>query len=424
MNALADAHGLVVGIANYQNVTSLPASVLADARDVHGMLTNTDLCAYPPGNVALLLDGEATASAIRSELARLAANATSDSTVCIYLSSHGGRIEDGPGAGDYLIPVDASIDSDAALAGSAISGAEFTEAVRAIPARKLLVLFDCCHSGGIGQPKAVAGPAIKALPESYYETLATGVGRVIIASSRSSEFSYVLPAASNSLFTHHLLDALRGGAPGPGGVIRVFDVFGYVQPRVTADQPNQHPIFKAEVEDNFPVALYLGGKSATPTAPSAAIVGATSMATLAAQGRPRYDVFLSYAKDDPQGPWVRQTLRPRLEQAGLRACIDHRDFRLGAARIREIERAVEQSRYTLAVLTPAYVESNFAELESVLAQHLGEEESERRFLAVMREKTRPRLSIRATLWLDMTDDRDLDINVDRLVYELSQPSER
>jgi hypothetical protein len=419
MSGLEDARALVIGIANYQNVNPLPATILDDARDIHAVLTNPDLCAYPPDKASLLLDGEATADAIRAGLAELAAASTPQSTVCIYLSSHGGRIEEGPGAGEYLIPVDASADSSEAMAASAISGEEFTRAVRAIPARKLLVLFDCCHSGGIGQPKAVGGPEIKALPESYYETLASGIGRVIIASSRSSEYSYVLPGQANSLFTRHLLDALRGRAPGPGGVIRVFDVFGYVQPRVTADKPTQHPIFKAEVEDNFPVALYLGGK-APAALPSEQTSPTATPRAAADRGRARYDVFLSYEQEEPHKTWVRKVLRPRLASAGLRA-IDQRDFRLGAATVLEMERAVEQSRYTLAVLTPGYVENSFSELEGVLAQHLGREKGERRLLAIMRENTTPRLGLRAQMWLDMTDDTEFEINVERLVYELSQP---
>lgn len=420
MSGLDGARGLVIGIANYQNVNPLPPSVLDDARDVHAVLTDPNLCAYPPANVRLLLDEEATAAAIREALADLAAQSTPESTVCVYISSHGGRIESGPNAGEYLIPVDASLASTEALARSAVSGAELTAALRAIPARKLLVLFDCCHAGGIGQPKGGEVPEVKALPEAYYDTLAGGIGRVVMASSRSTEYSYVLPGEANSLFTRHLLDALRGGAPGPGGVVRVFDVFGYVQPRVTADQPNQHPIFKAEVEDNFPVALYLGGKAPQPiAAPSPPIVSPAGLA----DGLPKYDVFLSYRHEEPHQSWVRNVLRPRLEAAGLRAFIDHRDFRLGAALVHEMARAVEQSRYTLAVLTPGYVKSGFTDLESVLAQHLGLEESERRFLAIMREKTKPRLGIRTQLWLDMTDDSEFEMNVERLVYELMQPAD-
>jgi hypothetical protein len=67
------------------------------------------------------------------------------------------------------------------------------------------------------------------------------------------------------------------------------------------------------------------------------------------------------------------------------------------------------------------LQSNFTELENVLAEHLGLERGQRRLLAVMREECTPRLSMRARLWLDMTDDEELDANVARLAYELRQP---
>lgn len=412
MIALKDAHALVIGIANYENARRLPPTVLKDANDVFALITNPDYCGYPKDNTRLLLDKQATQAAIREGLAELKASSDPGSTVFMYVSSHGGQLETGQHAGEYLLPVDTRVVSHESLAETAISGSEFTETLRAIQARKLVLIFDCCHSGGIGQLKDALAPELKALPETYYELLKSGRGRVIVASSRSSEFSHVLPGAPNSLFTQHLLDGLRGGAPGPGGVIRIFDLFHYLQPKVTAAHHDQHPIFKADLEENFPIALYCGGKAPAPM-----------------PGSPvdefKYDVFLSYRQQEPDKAWVRKVLLPRLEKAsGLRACVDYRDFRLGAPLVLEMARAVEQSRYTLAVLSPTYLESNFTELENVLAEHLGLEKSQRRLLAVMRQSCTPRLGIRARLWLDMTDDEEFEMNVERLVHELRQPPEK
>lgn len=58
-----------------------------------------------------------------------------------------------------------------------------------------------------------------------------------------------------------------------------------------------------------------------------------------------------------------------------------------------MQRAVLKSRYSLAVLTPAYLQSNFAEFENVLAQRLGLEKGQRRLLAIMREECDPELRI-------------------------------
>ncbi len=98
-----------------------------------------------------------------------------------------------------------------------------------------------------------------------------------------------------------------------------------------------------------------------------------------------YDAFVSYRHQEPDKTWVHRTFVPALEVAGLRVCVDHRDFRLGAPLVTEMARAVEQSRTTVAVLTPAYLEGRFAELENVLAEHLGLEEQSLRLRYVVRE---------------------------------------
>ena len=139
------------------------------------------------------------------------------------------------------------------------------------------------------------------------------------------------------------------------------------------------------------------------------------------QGHGGYDVFISYRQQDPDGTWVRGVLVKRLRAEGLRVFIDHESFKLGAPLVLEMARGVEQSRYTLAVLSPAYLASNFTELESVLAEHLGLEMSERRLLAVRRVPCQPRLGMRARLWLDMTTDEEVERNLPRLVAALREP---
>jgi hypothetical protein len=410
MPTLPNAHGLVIGIAAYQHARPLPPT--SDARDIHDLLVDPAHCGYDPAQVTLLEDAGATAAAIRSALADLATRTHADSTVLLFFSGHGGRVADGPHAGEYLVPVDGDPATPETIAATCLAGAEVSAALAVIPARRLVAVFDCCHAAGIGDLRDLAGQVEALAPglsQGYYRDLATGAGRVVFAASTDAESSWVMSGDRNGLFTKHLLAGLRGGAPGPGGVIRVFDLFRYVQPRVTQERPDQHPIFKAELETDFPVALF----------PAGALLPAPAAPPLADGSA--YDVFLSYRQQEPDKTWVRQVLRPRLEAEGLRACIDHRDFRLGAPLVLEMARAVEQSRYTLAVLTPAYLASHFTELENVLAEHLGLEQSQRRLLSVLRAPCTPRLGMRARLWLDMTDDTELEGNLARLAYELRQP---
>ena len=167
-------------------------------------------------------------------------------------------------------------------------------------------------------------------------------------------------------------------------------------------------MLKVELEDNYPIALYRGGKAPAPTP----------------AGKPAdgfiYDVFVSYRQQEPDKTWVRKTLVPRLKAEGLKVFIDYLDFRLGAPIVTEMERAVIQSRYTVGVLSPNYLKSNFTDLESILAEHIGLEQSQQRFIGVMRENCKPRLGIRARYYLDMSDEEEFEAAVDRLVAQLRQ----
>ncbi|NEQ67193.1 MAG: TIR domain-containing protein [Symploca sp. SIO2D2] len=403
-----NAYALIVGIANYQAISSLPQTVLKDARDIYDLLTAPEYCGYSPDHVQLLIDSQATKAAITEALANLTRKSKEDSTVLIYFSSHGGQIEEGSDQGEYLLPVDTDFSSNESLVQTAISGNQFTEALRAIPAQKLVVIFDCCHAGGIAQLKTATAPVIKAgLPESYYDVLKQGQGRVILASSRSSEASYILQDAENSLFTQHLLAGLKGGAIGLGGVVRILDLFSYLQPKVTNDQANQHPILKVEIEENFAITLYQGGKIQR------------QVPTVSPADDYEYDVFISYRAKGQDKTWVRKTLLPYLESEGLRVYLEFY-FPLGVPVITSMERAIQQSRYTLLVLSPAYLESSYREFEGLVAQHLGLEESQYRLLPIMCEKCIPRLGLRVLPLLDMTDEEEFETNIDRLVYQLRQ----
>src|ERR1700722_8072872 len=408
-----DSYALILGIADYLHVTKLPPVVRNDAREIRDLLVDPQCCGYPSGQVAMLLDEEATRKAVIGALSYLAAHARPTSGVLIYISSHGGRVLSGAFAGEYILPVDAVAASDEDLAVTAISGEEFTAALRAIPAQKMLVVLDCCHAGGIGQPKDASGSVVKAgLSDGYYGRLASGRGRAILSSSRENEPSFVLPGATNSLFTQHLLAGLRGGVHSEDGLVRVFDLFEYVQPRVTSDQPTQHPIFKADLEQNFPVGLYLGGKAGGTTRDAAGF---------------RYDAYLSYADQDPDSTWVWETLIPRLEREGLRVIVSGDSRDPGVPLVVNSERGIQQAKRTLVLLSQAYLKDNMADFESVAAQFIGIEEGSYRLLPVKIGPVDPAalpVRLRMLTTIDLTDSRRADREFGRLTEALHGPLPR
>jgi hypothetical protein len=250
MTTFDRGHALVVGVGS-----DLPGTV-GDAQALAQVLTSQGRCAYPPGQVDLLTGPAATRQGVLSGLDRLA-GMDDDATVVVYYSGHGYRVTSSMGASYFLLPHGYDQDD---LVGTCISGAEFTQRLRAIRARKLLVLLDCCRAGGIGEPKAPGLTFVKSpLPPEAEAILAAGQGRVIIASSREDELSYA--GEPHSAFTIVLLESLSGtGVDVKDGYVRVSDLALHareVVPKRTFDK--QHPTIKFHQADNFAVAYYAAG---------------------------------------------------------------------------------------------------------------------------------------------------------------------
>jgi hypothetical protein len=415
MSGLNNAYALVVGIANYRSISPLGKTVLDDARDVYSLLVDPSHAGYPPDQVQLLLDEQATRAALCRALDALAERADEDAIVFVYVSSHGARVENGPSSGEYLLPVDADWASNQSLAETAISGAELSEALGRVRARKLVVVFDCCHAAGLGQTKGAVAPALKAgLSTTYYDRLAAGQGRVILASSDSDEVSYVLPQAANSLFTQHLLAGLRGGVPSDDGMIRIFDLFEYIQPRVVLAESGQHPVFKAQLRENFPVALYRGGQK--------------GVVPMADDGF-RYDAYLSFVDRGDDATWAWKTLKPRLEAAGLRVAVSEEIHEPGVEFVVNAERGIDQSKRTVMLLSKAYLADRMVEFENVLAMTMGIQEGSYRLLPVkveqIDERAMPhRLSALTTVDLSHADPQRVERQLERLVRSLQSPLPR
>jgi hypothetical protein len=378
-----DAHALVIGI---------PPG-LHDAEDIAEVLRDPARCAYPPSHVRTLLGGEATRDAIYAGLDALARDAGEEATAFLYFSGHGVRVR-ATGA-YYLVPADGVRTSQAELERTAIASTELSARLRAIRAARLTVVLDCCRASGMADLE---------LSAEVVAPLGQGRGRALLAAS--SDGAYKVDER-NSAFTHHLLAGLRGAARPVGGVIRIGDLFDYVQQRFADEPLPQQPIFKAEWEENYPIARHLGVDLEIPPPPDDY----------------RYDAFLSYCHDDDDDrDWVEEVAVPRLEDRyGLRLCLEHRDFLLGAPLISEAERAVRESRYTIAVFTPSYMAGAFAQYQWVLAAHQAMESRSPRLIPLQRRDCELSLEDRMTAILTVRRDKEVEPALRRLAVQVRQP---
>lgn len=250
MNCFINGYALLVGTG-----ADLPVT-LKDVQALYEVLVNPSLAAYPQDNILLLKEQEATRENILNALDQLALKAQNDpqSTVSIYFSGHGGYIQE---TEDYfLIPYGFNF---ANYSTTSISGEEFTQKINAIQSQKLILWLDCCHAGGMLK-KAWGETLVKSPPtREMIMALSTGSGRIVVASSRKDQVSYV--GEPYSIFTDCLLDALKGRANqnSNDNYIRIFEVLNYLFDEVPERaKPNlQNPIIPRidDLNENFPICL-------------------------------------------------------------------------------------------------------------------------------------------------------------------------
>lgn len=229
-----------------------------DLKAIETILRDPQYCAYHPEHVHVVWQEQATVDGFRNALTMLAQTVPSDATVFIYFSGHGGRVLEESGWIPYLCLDDAD---PFQLQQTALSGQEFSTALAAIRARRLVVMIDACHASGSATFKG-RNNWRQGLPDDYYQSLSLGNGRVIIASSSEDQYSYIRDQNDRSAFTYYLEQAMKGKAAVRGdGLVHILDVFHYVNEQVRHDFPSQTPILKVQTMDlNFSVALDRGAR--------------------------------------------------------------------------------------------------------------------------------------------------------------------
>lgn len=253
MDSFHNGHALVVGISRYLHTTPLSFNVVTDAIDFAQVLKSTRHCGYPEQNIKLLIEADATASAFEQGMEDLARRATGDSTAVIFFSGHGKRVFNPDGtSSSYLV----LHDSEVGRLNNLISGARFTELLKRIPSKRVLVALDSCYAGGAAEIKSgSAGCGDQGLDRSFCELL-SGEGRAILASSCADQVSRIDPGERNSRFTKWLLEGLQGAAAKPkSGVIRVTELFHFVQTKMEGQAMLQEPLFVSNLKKDFPIAL-------------------------------------------------------------------------------------------------------------------------------------------------------------------------
>ncbi|HXS54010.1 MAG TPA: DEAD/DEAH box helicase [Usitatibacter sp.] len=149
-------------------------------------------------DATLLVDEEATKSAIKYAMDVALGDAGPDDIAIFCFSGHGTH--------DHrLVTYDADCN---ALAATTISMDELAEHFKKSKARAILCILDCCFSGG-APAKVLEQSPISRIAASPFDAI-VGKGRILIAASAPNEAAWEQPGTGHGLLTKSLIDVLTG----------------------------------------------------------------------------------------------------------------------------------------------------------------------------------------------------------------------
>jgi hypothetical protein len=189
---------VVIGVCDYDDSAELHNGPINSAKLINSTLVDT--FRWPRSHICLLLDEEgsedddATKKEIEDAVTWLAHYEDQNSTVLFYFSGHGWRNESGEP--EYIVP------GEARYLSEYVSDDELANMLSQLESKQTIVIIDSCDSGGFAWDGASRGDLAKD-------------GRIILASSREDEYSYIDPIPSitewNHRFTWYLVQGFDMG---------------------------------------------------------------------------------------------------------------------------------------------------------------------------------------------------------------------
>jgi DNA-binding beta-propeller fold protein YncE len=235
-------HVLAVGVNSYRNSQLNLSFSVPDARGVADLFRSVSPRLFSGVDVDELYDGQATRAGVLARLAALRSTRTDD-VVVVYLAGHGETLGDEW----YFIPNDLTQpERNERLVSDGVSSHELAAALKAMPARKVVILIDACKSGA-----AIAG--FRGLEERrVLAQLSRASGTHLIAATSKEQSATELQLLGHGVFTYALLEGLSGKAAADGVDVTARKLMVYVE------QALPELSRRYRTEEQFPVVSSTG----------------------------------------------------------------------------------------------------------------------------------------------------------------------
>ena len=254
-----DRWAIIVGISRYHYQGWNLRYADRDAEELYNLLLTPSGGNFKKEFICKLTNEEATTGNITRALRAFLKKPAREDLVVIYFACHGAPDFDRPG-NVYLLTHDTAPDD---IAGTALPMREIDLSLKEnLHAEKVIVLADTCHSaaigGGIGRRSAVDDSTFV---NRYLQEVSRARGGIaLLTSAEATEVSFedARWGGGHGVFTHYLLEGMRGAADRDGnGIVTVGELFEYVRDNVkSATEHRQHPLIGANAYDrSMPVSI-------------------------------------------------------------------------------------------------------------------------------------------------------------------------
>lgn len=245
-------HGLFIGIDRFASpeVNELTCAA-RDAEALYALFVDT----LGDASAVLLTDQEATRNAIVEQLKTRLGSAAPDDVVVISFSGHGSDDH-------FLLTHDADLDE---FPSTCIALDELVTLFSQIPARTVILILDCCFSGGAGARVFHHGPPTRSVRSAETSLAAiANEGRLILTASDANQEASEDPIIGHGLLTWFLLQALQGVSEVVSdGRIHFYRLLSYVSARVSDAAAEfgrqQRPTFRGRVDGELLLPVLVPG---------------------------------------------------------------------------------------------------------------------------------------------------------------------
>lgn len=230
---------VVVGIGRYVHMPTLKFSD-DDAYQMYAFLKSPEGGALPDNQVRVLIDEDATRENILKAMREVFLKADENDVVMFYYSGHG--VE-----GAFL-------PDDFDGFNNQLEHEEIKKILLQSKAKQKICIADACHSGTLLAMKDSYAGTLQRYYQAFDDTKG---GLALLMSSKAEEYSLEDNGLRSGVFSHFLIQGLKGGADtDKNKIISIKELFDFVYQKVRNYTANaQSPVLTGKFDNNMPVAV-------------------------------------------------------------------------------------------------------------------------------------------------------------------------